>query len=246
MKPSVEISEAIESELLSWPDVTVGTKRTFPLRAHYFAATTNGFTSSRNNNTQTHPPYHRLKPNMKTTIEASQASYETTATARRSKNMSKSTATPRVVSFGAPDLTQRPPRSPRSRLGGYSLLPRMLDKGRATLAGTNGEYHYNCPLDQRFLSFVGIDPKKLLAELKHGKGDGEILEWIEANAKHKRAPWEIQQWSDYMDRRGPDSDAGTLEFFAEYVAKLTKTREDIKTWADVLELDDFVSFGGKA
>ena len=103
-----------------------------------------------------------------------------------------------------------------------------------------------CPLDQRFLSFVGIDPKKLLAELKKGKGDGEILEWIQANAKHKRSPWEIQQWSDYMDRRGPDSDAETLAFFAEYVAKLTKTREDIKTWADALELDDFVSFGGKA
>ena len=130
--------------------------------------------------------------------------------------------------------------------GGYSLLPRMLDKGRATLAGTNGEYHFNCPLDQRFLSFTGIDPKKLLAELKKGKGDGQVLEWIQANAKHKRSPWEIQQWSDYMDRRGPDSDAETLVFFAEYVARFTKTREDIKTWADVLELDDFVSFGGKA
>jgi Domain of unknown function (DUF5069) len=27
------------------------------------------------------------------------------------------------------DLTKRPPRSPRLRLGGYALLPRMLDKG---------------------------------------------------------------------------------------------------------------------
>jgi hypothetical protein len=146
----------------------------------------------------------------------------------------------------APDLTQRPPRSPRTRLGGYAILPRMLDKGRATLAGKNGEYHYNCPLDRRFLSFAGIDPRKLLAELRKGKGDGEILGWIEANAKHKRSPWEIQQWSDYMDRRGPDSDAETMKFFADYVAKLTTTREDIKTWADVLELDDFISFGGKA
>ena len=47
--------------------------------------------------------------------------------------------------LSAPYLTQRPPRSPRTRLGGYVLLPRMLDKGRATLAGMNGEYHYNCP-----------------------------------------------------------------------------------------------------
>jgi hypothetical protein len=184
--------------------------------------------------------------NMKATTETHQAGYETPVNTRGSKNTSRRTATPRVVNLGAPDLTQRPPRSPRSRIGGYALLPRMLDKGRATIAGTNGEYHFNCPLDQRFVSFVGIDPQKLLGELKKGKGDGEILEWIQANAKHKRAPWEIQQWSDYMDRRGPDSDAETMQFFAEYVAKLTKTREDIKTWADALELDDFVSFGGKA
>ena len=49
------------------------------------------------------------------------------------------------------DLTQRPPRSPRVRLGGYVILPRMLDKGRATINNKAGEYHFNCPLDQRFL-----------------------------------------------------------------------------------------------
>jgi hypothetical protein len=144
------------------------------------------------------------------------------------------------------DLTTRPPRSPKTRLGGYVLLPRMLDKGRATIVGKNGEYHYNCPLDQHILNFLGLDPEKLLAELKTGKGDGEILEWISQNAKHKRAAWEVQQWSDYHDSRGPDSDAETFQWFAEYVGKLSKTREDIKTWADALDLDDYVSFGGKA
>ena len=72
------------------------------------------------------------------------------------------------------DLTRRPPRSPRSRLGGFVILPRMLDKGRATIAGTPGEYHYACPLDERFLNFAGIDPDLLKAQLAEGKGDGEI------------------------------------------------------------------------
>ncbi|HEV8542330.1 MAG TPA: DUF5069 domain-containing protein [Verrucomicrobiae bacterium] len=151
-----------------------------------------------------------------------------------------------TTTIPALDLTQRPPRSPRSRLGGYALLPRMLDKGRATLAGKNGEYHYNCPLDQHILNFLGLDPEKLLAELKTGKGDGEILEWIQKNATHQRSAWEIEQWSDYHGRRGPDSDAETFQFFTQYVARFTTTREDIRTWADLLELDDHVSFGGKA
>ena len=148
--------------------------------------------------------------------------------------------------LAAPDLTTRAPRSSRSKLGGYVILPRMLDKARATLAGTTGEYHYNCPLDQHFINFVGIDPAALSAQLATGQGDGESLAWIAANAKHQRSPWEIEQWSDYMMRRSADSDAETLAFFAETLAKISTTREDIKTWADLLDLDDYVMFGGKA
>ena len=150
------------------------------------------------------------------------------------------------IQINAPDLTQRPPRSMRVRLGGYAILPRMLDKCRATIIGKNGEYHYNCPLDQHIINFVGIDPEALKKEVAKGLGDGEILEWIQANAKHKRPQWEINQWSDYHDRRGPDSDAETLGYFAGAVAKFTKTREDIRTWPDLLDLDDYVTFGGKA
>ena len=144
------------------------------------------------------------------------------------------------------DLTQRPPRSMRSRLGGFVLLPRILDKGRAKLAGKNGEYNYNSPTDQHFVRFLGLDLEALLNELATGKADGEILEWVQAHAKTPRDPWEIEAWSAYMEKRGPDSDAETLSGFAEYVGQHSKTREDIKTWFDALDLDDFVSFGGKA
>jgi hypothetical protein len=144
----------------------------------------------------------------------------------------------------APDLTQRPPRSPRVRLGGYVLLPRLLDKGRATLAGKNGLYEYACPLDQRFLSFTGIDPEKLKEQLALGKGDGEVLQWITENSANKRNEWEIAQWSAYIEQRAP-GDLESKEFFNEELAKLSKTREDIQTWADLLDLDDYVSYGGK-
>ena len=143
------------------------------------------------------------------------------------------------------DLTQRPPRSPRARLGGFALLPRMLDKGRATLAGKHGEYKYDCPLDEHLTTFLGIDADALKAELATGKGDGEILEWILANAKNKRAPWEVAQWSVWRDQVVP-SDVETREFFNGYHKQVGEKREDISTWADVLDLDDYVTFGGKA
>jgi hypothetical protein len=144
------------------------------------------------------------------------------------------------------DLTQRPPRSPRVRLGGYVILPRMLDKGRAELAGKNGDYHYACPLDQRFLTFVGIDPEALKEQLKTGKGDGEILAWIEENAATKRSPWEIKQWSDFVEQRGPGGDIDTLEFFVSLFKGAGPDRADIGGWFELLDLDDYVTFGGKA
>jgi hypothetical protein len=144
------------------------------------------------------------------------------------------------------DLTRRPPRSMRVRLGGFVILARMLDKGRATIAKKNGEYNYNSPTDQHLIRFLGFDPEALLKELAVGKGDGEILQWLLTNAKTPRSPWEIQTWSAYFDNRGPDSDAETLRGFAKYIGQHSKTREDIKTWFDALDLDDFVSFGGKA
>src|SRR6266404_2711399 len=144
------------------------------------------------------------------------------------------------------DLTQRPPRSCHVRLGGLVILPRMLDKGRATLAKKNGEYRYNSGTDQHLVKFLGFDPDALLKELAAGKGDGEMLEWVQAHSKTPRAPWEIEFWSAYMEKRGPDSDAETLALFAEFLGQHSKTREDVKTWFDAIELDDYVSFGGKA
>src|SRR5258707_10236793 len=143
------------------------------------------------------------------------------------------------------DLTQRPPRSFRVRLGNYVILARMLDKGRATLAKKNGEYKYNSGTDQHLVRFLGLDAKALLKELAAGKGDGEILEWVQAHSKTPRAPWEIEAWSAFMEKRGPDSDAETLAFFAGYLGRLSKTREDVKTWFEAIELDDYASFGGK-
>ena len=144
-----------------------------------------------------------------------------------------------------PDLMKRPPRSPRVRLGGFVVLPRMLDKGRATIAGKNGEYNYACPLDQRFLEFAGIDPEALKKQLAADKGDGEILEWIQNNSTTRPRPIEIAAWSALQEQRVP-TDPEARAFFNELHSKAGQHREDVATWFDLLDLDDYVSFGGKA
>lgn len=143
------------------------------------------------------------------------------------------------------DLTLRPPRSARVRLGGFVLLPRLLDKCRAELAGKNGDYHYNCPMDQHFFRFTGLDAKPLKAKVAQGFGDGEMLLWVQEHAVPSRDPWEVAHWSAFHEGRAP-SDNESREFFSEQVARARgASREDIATWFDYLDFDDYVSFGGK-
>jgi len=144
-----------------------------------------------------------------------------------------------------PDLTQQPPRSPRTRLGGFVIVPRMLDKGRALLAGKNGDYKFACPLDQRFLEFAGVDPAKLKEQLAAGKGDGEILEWLRENSARKLTAPEIAAWSATEEARVP-TDVETRGFFNDLHNGCGPKRDDIATWFDLLDLDDYISFGGKA
>jgi hypothetical protein len=143
------------------------------------------------------------------------------------------------------DLTQRPPRSPRVRLGGYAILARCLDKGRATLAGKNGEYHYACPLDMNWFRFAGIEPAALKKQLAAGLSDTEIVEWVARHSRTNPEPHEIAAWSAFQDTRGPQ-DVESREYFVGLLKKVSTTREDIVGWFDLLDADDFVSFGGKA
>lgn len=148
------------------------------------------------------------------------------------------------MNLHTPDLTQHPPRSPRVRLGGFAILPRMLDKGRATLAGKNGDYHYDCPTDQLFLSFVGIEAEALKKEIATGKGDGDILAWILAHATHPRTASEIAAWTAFVNQRAP-GDVGSRDYFHGVHQQVAPNRTDIASWFDLLDLDDYASFGGK-
>ena len=149
-----------------------------------------------------------------------------------------------LAPFPAPDLNHRPPRSPRCRLGGYVHLPRLLDKTRAHIAGSAGEYHFNCPMDRHFFDFTGVDAEAFRSAVAAGRGDGEMLEWVGANAAFPRARWEIEAWSGYQERRPPDSDSETRAFFSGLLTRLSRSRTDIHSWFDLLDLDDHASFGG--
>ncbi|HTB62213.1 MAG TPA: DUF5069 domain-containing protein [Opitutales bacterium] len=141
------------------------------------------------------------------------------------------------------DLTQRSPRSPRVRIGGYAILARALDKGRATIVKKNGEFNYDCPLDKMCFDFIGITGAEVKAKLAKGASDSDILAWIEKS--HPKCPAQIDAWSKFMEGRAPSS-VDSRGYFNETVKKCAPKREDISTWFEMLDVDDYTTFGGQA
>jgi hypothetical protein len=148
-----------------------------------------------------------------------------------------------LLNYQSPDLTRHPPRSPRVRLGGYVHLPRLLDKARAFGAARNGGYDFNCPLDRTFFEFTGIGPEEFLAEVKRGSSDTDMLAWVIAHTR--RGPSEVAAWSALRETFAP-GDAGSHGWFAQTIQAAAPKRDDIRTFFDLLDLDDFASFGGRA
>jgi hypothetical protein len=146
------------------------------------------------------------------------------------------------VNLTAPDLTRHPPRSPRVRLGGYVQLPRILDKARAAAAGQLGDYDFPAPLDRHFYTFTGITPDELLALVQTGASDTEVISWIQARVT--RTSTEIGAWSTWLAGHAP-ADTEMHAWFSGEIARLAPGRDDLRTYFDLLDLDDFVSFGGR-
>ena len=81
------------------------------------------------------------------------------------------------------------------------IAARMLDKCRAVVAGTNGDYHFDCPLDNNFLGFAEITAEDFRSFIATEPNDEQVAEWISKNAKERPAR-EIIQWNnDMRDKR---------------------------------------------
>jgi hypothetical protein len=130
------------------------------------------------------------------------------------------------------------PRSPRATLGGYVLAARAVDKCRAVLAGSQGDYHSNCPLDQIWLKFAGIDYEAFRAFVATGATDDEIASWIGEHAK-KRPRTEIIAWNNQQrDLRLSDLSPELQEYMEDYIAEFIPRNRVVYHWFDVYDLEE--------
>jgi len=144
------------------------------------------------------------------------------------------------VKLLAPDLRagKEYPRSPRETLGGYVIAARAVDKCRAVLAGVQGEYHSNCPVDQIWLKFAEIDYEAFKSFLATGATDDEVAAWIGLHAK-KRPRIEIIAWNNKQrDLRLSDLSPEIQEYMEDYIPKFVPRNRIVYHWFDVYDLEE--------
>ncbi len=141
----------------------------------------------------------------------------------------------------AKDLTKVPPRSANERIGGFVIIARTIDKCRAAVAGTHGEYHFDCPVDNILFGFKGIKGDDFKAYVAEDHTDEEIAMWVKENGTPKTDE-EITAWgdafkTDYSYSTNPEK----KEWF---IGECTRLGLDpMKTTLfDYLDADDAVSF----
>lgn len=139
------------------------------------------------------------------------------------------------------DLTKVAPRSPYDRIGGFAIIARTIDKCRATLAGTNGEYHFDCPVDNLLFSFKGIKGDDFKNYVAEGHTDEEIAKWVHDNGISKTDE-EIKDWSDAF--KTDFSYSTNPEKKDWFIGECKRLGIDpmTNTLFDYLEVDDKVSF----
>jgi len=145
---------------------------------------------------------------------------------------------PQNIKIAALDLNVTYPRSPRESLGGYVVAGRMLDKCRAVLAGTNGEYHFDCPLDQIFFDFTGIDSEEFKNFVATGANDDMVSEWIQKNSR-AQSKEEIIAWNnDLRYKRISELPVNLQVFLESYIPEFIPTGRIVYYWFDVYDIEE--------
>ncbi|MDH4327386.1 MAG: DUF5069 domain-containing protein [Nitrospira sp.] len=134
------------------------------------------------------------------------------------------------------DLRTNFPRSMSVKIAGHVHVARMIDKCRAVLARTEGEYIYPCPMDERLLEFAGITSEQFTAAVKANSTDEGVAAWF-AQAAKPHTPAELEEWNRKLLARGPSSPESAARF-KKYLDAVDPSRTDLAAWSDLQDLEE--------
>jgi hypothetical protein len=137
----------------------------------------------------------------------------------------------------AKDLTREPPRSPHAQVGGYVLLGRIIDKCRASLAGTAGEYVYDAPMDRYFFDFARIDADALRDFVATGADDEAVGKWV--RERSERNDTEVKLWNIQLkEKRISELPPHVQGYMHDYIERHIPAHRRVRTVFDIYDLEE--------
>ncbi len=87
------------------------------------------------------------------------------------------------------DLTVHIPRSSREELDGLAMLPRTIDKARASLpSGDLGPYHLIRGQSALLLKALGVEIDDFVEAVRNAKSDEDVGAWLRTKTDPQRYP----------------------------------------------------------
>lgn len=136
------------------------------------------------------------------------------------------------MAFPDCDLRKHPPRSAREMLGGLYFLARTIDKTRAILAGTQGEYKNTPGISGYLFDDLGITEAQFTEAVRSAKSDEDVVAWLHAHTDTSKYA-EINE--KLVNRRLRDA-----EHRATFVDRypILNERPDLWNWFEIFDIDD--------
>ena len=135
------------------------------------------------------------------------------------------------------DLTKSFPRSPKATIAGITMAARTADKGRASVAGTLGEYHYDCSMDRMLFGFLGTDGVEFLGVVSSSSDDSGVTKLIEAKLASKSHK-EIDDYNHHLLGHAPEAGTDGAGYYTSIRGKVGHGRTDIFTWPDLIDVEE--------
>jgi len=98
--------------------------------------------------------------------------------------------------------------------------------------------HFDCPLDNLFLNFVGITADEFRSQVATGASDDEMAAWITEKSKQEE-PRDIIQWNnDLRYKRISEMPIELQEFLEGYMPEFIPAGKIVYYWFDVYDIEE--------
>jgi hypothetical protein len=137
------------------------------------------------------------------------------------------------------DLRVHPPRSARVKIGGLYFLARTIDKMRAKIQGTLGEYKIGPGISAYLFEWLGITEADFEAAVRAAKNDDDVVAWVHAHTDPSR----YEDVNHRLETRGIRDAAHFEDVLPRY--PVLREHPELRNWFEIFEVDDVWMFDPK-